>query len=179
MRNVWSDKANWPSQSHFSWFSLSYKWNTVLNQFSCWLTCRLGYKRWEFIFLNQGSRGHSKEQKGGWEGGEEGGNECERKGGREGRGRERWNLRLRGLAAMLEQRSPCQCAGITDGGQAVAALCWFCTPFGMLCTETLSFFTFFNTLRAMFLHSPSAWALLTKRGHNIVKQNPRCHCKSA
>lgn len=45
--------------------------------------------------------------------------------GREGErgGRERWNLRLRGLAAMLEQRSPCPCAGITDGGQAVAALC--------------------------------------------------------
>lgn len=30
---------------------------------------------------------------------------------------------------------------------------------------------FFNAFKVVFFHSPSALALLTKHGHNLVKQN--------
>lgn len=37
--------------------------------------------------------------------------------------------------------------------------------------KMFSFIMFFNAFKAVFFHSPSALALLTKHGHNLVKQN--------
>lgn len=118
MSNIWSNKANWLSQSHFSWFKLlslknatlnSYKWNEkVLKQ----CLCLTDLQAWLCIIslcgLSKGKRERWKER---WKGGMLNGGEREERNKRE--------LRFLVLAVflrqkMLEQQSRCPGSARTD-----------------------------------------------------------------
>ena len=113
------------------------------------MICRLGYQRWESdLFkirfkLSKGCREVAgHERPGAWGAG----------GGVPGRvcGQDR------GAQAWL-------------GGCSV--LTWYFSPSGCSVLRPRSFCAFFNAFRAMFFHSPSAFASLSKHGHDLVKGN--------